>query len=133
MTKLAYQPHQIQRQQLKPLKSHIIVTDMNFEVRLSQGGIILPGDNGTTKGIRPRWARVYAVGPEQKNVQVGQWILVAHGRWTRGLDIEDEDGKHTIRRVDPKDILLISDEQMDDETFSDAIHVDKKPDHVLHS
>jgi co-chaperonin GroES (HSP10) len=133
MTKLAYQPHQIQRQQLKPLKSHIIVTDMNFEVRLSQGGIILPGDNGTTKGIRPRWARVYAIGPEQKNVQVGQWILVAHGRWTRGLDIEDEDGKHTIRRVDPKDILLISDEKMDDETFSDAIHVDKKPDHVLHS
>lgn len=133
MTKLAYQPHQIQRQQLKPLKSHIIVTDMNFEVRLSQGGIILPGDNGTTKGIRPRWARVYAVGPEQKNVRVGQWILVAHGRWTRGLDIEDEDGKHTIRRVDPKDILLISDEKMDDETFSDAIHVDKKPDHVLHS
>jgi co-chaperonin GroES (HSP10) len=133
MTKLAYQPHQIQRQQLKPLKSHIIVTDMNFEVRLSQGGIILPGDNGTTKGIRPRWARVYAVGPEQQNVQVGQWILVAHGRWTRGLDIEDEDGKHTIRRVDPKDILLISDKPMEDETFSDAIHVDKKPGHMLHS
>jgi co-chaperonin GroES (HSP10) len=133
MTKLAYQPHQIQRQQLKPLKSHIIVTDMNFEVRLSQGGIILPGDNGTTKGIRPRWARVYAIGPEQKNVQVGQWILVAHGRWTRGLDIEDEDGKHTIRRVDPKDILLISDEKMDDETFSDAIHVDAKPEHMQHN
>jgi co-chaperonin GroES (HSP10) len=133
MTKLAYQPHQIQRQQLKPLKSHIIVTDMNFEVRLSQGGIILPGDNGTTKGIRPRWARVYAIGPEQQNVQVGQWILVAHGRWTRGLDIEDENGKHTIRRVDPKDILLISDEQMDDETFSDAIHVDAKPEHMQHN
>jgi co-chaperonin GroES (HSP10) len=133
MTKLAYQPHQIQRQQLKPLKSHIIVTNMNFEVRLSQGGIILPGDNGTTKGIRPRWARVYAVGPEQQNVQVGQWILVAHGRWTRGLDIEDEDGKHTIRRVDPKDILLISDNLMEDETFSDAIHVDAKPAHMQHN
>jgi co-chaperonin GroES (HSP10) len=133
MTKHAFQPHQIARHQLKALHDHIIVTDMVFETRLSQGGIILPGDNGTTKGIRPRWAYVYAVGPEQQDIQVGQWILVAHGRWTRGLDIEDEDGKRTIRRVDPKDILLVSDKRMEDETFSDAIHIDKKPDHMLHS
>jgi len=133
MTKMAFQPHQIQRRQLQALKDHVIVSDMNFDVRLSQGGLILPGDNGTTRGIRPRWAEIYAVGPEQKDVQVGQWILVAHGRWTRGLDIEDENGKRTIRRVDPKDIMLVSDEKMEDETFSDAIHVDKKPDHMLHS
>jgi len=133
MTKLAFQPHQISKQQLRALKDHVIVAEMNFETRLSQGGIILPGDNGTTKGIRPRWAQVYAVGPDQNEVTVGQWILVAHGRWTRGLDIEDESGKHTIRRVDPKDILLVSDNRMEDETFSDAIHVDKKPDNMLHS
>jgi hypothetical protein len=52
--------------------------------------------------------------------------LVAHGRWTRGIEIEDDTGVHTIRRVDADDILLMSDEQPSDETMSDAIHIDAK-------
>jgi hypothetical protein len=27
----------------------------------------------------------------------------------------------------------VSDEQPHDETFSDAVHIEKKPDHMLHS
>jgi hypothetical protein len=59
---------------------------------------------------------------------------VDHGRWTRGLDIEDETGKHTIRKIDPKDILLVSDseEMPQDSTMSTAIHVEKAPAHMLH-
>lgn len=133
MTKLAFEPHRICREQLKPLNDSVIVSEMVFDQRLSRGGLILLNDNGTTQGIRPRWAQVYAVGPEQHDVKVGQWILVAHGRWTRGIDIEDESGKLTIRRVDPKDILLLSEERMDDETFSDAVHAEKKPDYMLHN
>lgn len=133
MSKFAYEAHQIKKEKLRPINDHIVVTDMNFDTRLSTGGIYIPGDNGTTRGIRPRWGHVYAVGPDQHDVQVGQWVLVAHGRWTRGLKIEDETGQKDIRRVDPKDILLVSDEKMDDETYSAAIHVDKKPDHMLHS
>jgi hypothetical protein len=48
--------------------------------------------------------------------------MVSHGRWTRGIDIEDETGKKTLRRVDPSDILLASDEQVYDETFSDKVY-----------
>jgi hypothetical protein len=96
---------------------------MTFDQRITSGGLILLNDNGTSLGIRPRWGQVYAVGPKQKDIQVGQWICVAHGRWTRGLDIEDESGKCTIRRIDPKDILLISDQQQYDHTMSAAIHV----------
>jgi hypothetical protein len=49
---------------------------------------------------------------------------VAHGRWTRGVEIEDAEGTViTIRKVDPKDILLISDEQPSDDTMSDAVQV----------
>jgi len=48
--------------------------------------------------------------------------MISHGRWTRGVDIEDEEGPKTIRRVDPADILLISDEQVYDETFSDKVY-----------
>ena len=134
-TKAAFSAHKIVRDKLKPLNDSVIVSDMVFDERLSRGGIVLVNDNGSTRGIRPRWAQVYAVGPEQKDpdLQPGKWVLVAHGRWTRGIDIEDESGKRTLRRIDPKDVLLASDEHVPDETFSDAIHIDKKPDHMLHT
>jgi len=133
MTKLAFQPHQIARNRLQPLNDSVVVADMMFDERITTGGIVLLNDNGKGTGIRPRWAQVYAVGPEQQDVVVGQWICVAHGRWTRGIDIEDESGKQTLRRVDPRDILLVSNEQPQDETFSDAVHIDRKPDHMLHT
>ena len=104
----------------------ILVTEMNFKERFTSSGIVIPGDNGKTAGIRPRWGRVYAVGPEQTDVRVGEWVCVAHGRWTRGIDIEDGDVKRTIRKIDPKDILISADERPNDLTFSDAIHVEKK-------
>lgn len=132
--KPAFAPHKLNKNQIRAIKSDVIVTDMNFDVRLSNGGLILLNDNGKSTGIRPRWGRVYAVGPKQQDVKVGQWICVDHGRWTRGLDIEDESGKRTIRKIDPKDILLVSDseEMPQDETMSTAIHVEKKPDYMLH-
>ena len=133
MTKAAYAAHQLQRRQLRPLKDSVIVSDMIFDVRISTGGIIIPNDNGKSTGIRPRWGQVYAVGPDQQDVVPGQWVCVEHGRWTRGIDVEDESGKITLRRVDPKDIMMISDEQPNDDTFSTAIHVEAKPTHMQHN
>jgi len=127
-TKAAYSPHQLPKSSIKPLLNHIIVSDMVFDQRITTGGIILLNDNGTGNGIRPRWGRVYAIGPNQKDVSVGQWVMVAHGRWTRGIDIEDETGKITLRKIDPNDILLVSDDQErpSDETHSSAVHVNKQ-------
>ena len=126
MTKLAFQPHQLQQSQIRPLANSVIVSEMIFDQRITSSGIILPNDNGTGSGIRPRWGQVYAVGPEQTDVTVGQWICVAHGRWTRGIDIEDESGKKTLRRIDPNDILMVSDELPQDDTMSDAVNVAKQ-------
>lgn len=133
MIKAAFEPHKIRREQLKPLNDAVIVADMQFTGRQLSSGIILLNDNGKSSGIRPRWGKVYAVGPLQQDVEVGQWVCVAHGRWTRGIDIEDENGKTTLRRIDPKDIFLISDEEVQDETFSDAIQVESAPSHMLHN
>lgn len=126
--KTMYTPHKIAREKFCAIRDHVIVHEMLFDARITNGGIYIPNDNGKGHGIRPRWGRVYAVGPEQKNVSVGQWVMVAHGRWTRGLEIEDENGPQTVRKIDPKDILLVSDspESPTDETFSTAIHIDKK-------
>ena len=126
MTKLAFQPYQLRQSQIHPLNNSVIVSEMIFDQRITSSGIILPNDNGTGSGIRPRWGQVYAVGPEQTDVTVGQWICVAHGRWTRGIDIEDESGKKTLRRIDPNDILMVSDELPQDDTMSDAVNVAKQ-------
>jgi co-chaperonin GroES (HSP10) len=131
--KLAYSAHQLNKNQIHPLNDSVIVADMTFVERFTTGGIVLLNDNGKSTGIRPRWGQVYAVGPEQHEVTVGQWVCVAHGRWTRGIEVEDETGKQTLRRVDPKDIMLVSDEQPQDETFSAAIHVEAKPTHMQHN
>jgi hypothetical protein len=121
MTKSAFAPHRIDQQQFHPIRDWVICTDMNFDGRTLSSGVILLGDNGKSQGVRPRWGQVYAVGPDQHDVQVGDWICVAHGRWTRGLDIEDEHGKKTVRRIDPKDIMLVSDQLPSDDTMSNAV------------
>ena len=133
MTKAAFSAHKITCDQLKPLHDSVIVSDMTFDERLTSGGIVLLSDNGKSTGIRPRWGRVYAVGPDQKDIQVGTWVCVEHGRWTRGIEIEDENGKQTLRRVDPKDVMMESDEEPADVTFSQAIHVEAKPTHIQHN
>ena len=126
MNKLAFQPHRINKHNLIAIKKDVIVTDMEFDQRITQAGLILPNDNGTSLGIRPRWGQIYAVGPDQTDVRIGQWICVAHGRWTRGLEIEDESGGKTIRKIDPKDILLVTDDQPQDDTMSSAVHIQKQ-------
>lgn len=121
MTKAAFAPHQISQQNFQPIRDWVIATEMNFEGRTLSSGVILLNDNGRSDGIRPRWGKVYAVGPDQTDIKVGDWICVAHGRWTRGLDIEDETGKKTVRRIDPNDILLVSDQLPHDDTVSTAV------------
>jgi co-chaperonin GroES (HSP10) len=111
---MAYNPAKVNS--IRAVGDHVIVTEMNFDEKISHGGIIIPTGDRKLEGIHARWARVYATGPKQQDVRVGQYILVKHGRWTRGLDIEDPEGNKTIRRVDNKDILMVSDVPQQDET-----------------
>lgn len=126
MNKAAFAPYKLSADSLEPLRDAVVVRDMSFDMRQTSAGIVLLNDNGTGLGIRPRWAQVYAVGPEQQDVRPGDWICVAHGRWTRGIEIDDNGTERTIRRVDPSDILLVSDEQPQDDTMSTAEHVESK-------
>lgn len=126
MSKSAYAPHELTQTDIKALRDNVIVTDMTFDQRITSSGLILPSDNGTSLGIRPRWGQVYVAGPDQQDVKVGDWICVAHGRWTRGLEIEDNGVVRTIRRIDPKDILLVSQHPPQDDTMSDAVHIAKQ-------
>ncbi len=103
---------------IKPIRKHILVRDMNFGEQKTSGGIILRSDDGKSEGVRPRWAKVWATGPEQNDVKIGEWILIEHGRWTRGITLEDDDGSEfTTWRVDPEAILLTSDNKPEGAEF----------------
>ena len=96
---------------VKPLHDGVLVKEMKFDQIVTKSGLIIPGDDGLARGIHPRWAEVIAIGPEQEDVSVSQWILVAHGRWSRGFNVNGD----TCRTVDPKDILMVSDTQPESE------------------
>ena len=103
---------------LIPIRDNVLVTDMNFDARVTAGGIVLPSDDGKSEGIRHRWGRVWKVGPKQVDVKVGEWILLEHGRWTRSVTVVEPDGTEiTIRRADLNGILAVSDEVPGDNTF----------------
>jgi co-chaperonin GroES (HSP10) len=98
-----------------PLKDKIFVSDMDFGIEKTKSGIVVLSDNGKTQGIHPRWGRVWAVGPEQKDVKVGEWVLIEHGRWTRTVEFEEENREIIeLRMVDNNAILMASDEKPED-------------------
>lgn len=103
---------------LRPLHDKVMVTDMNFGEGRTKSGIVLTSDDGKSSGLHPRWCRVLFVGDEQTEIKVGQWLLMQHGRWTRGIKYEQEDGVEiTIHMIDLEGVLLVSDEkpEVDDE------------------
>lgn len=104
---------------IRPLHNKVLVSDMNFGEQRSAGGIVVLGDDGKSEGIKPRWAKVFAVGPEHKEeYSVGDWVLVEHGRWSRGIEAEDSVGnKTTIRMIDVNCVLLWDNKEPDTAVF----------------
>jgi co-chaperonin GroES (HSP10) len=101
-----------------PLRDRVFVSDMEFGGQQSAGGIFIPSANGKAEGITPRWGRVWAIGPDQKEIKVGEWICVEHGRWTRTIEIEQEDGSILeVRMVDTKDVMMTADEKPQDQVY----------------
>jgi hypothetical protein len=92
---------------LRAISDKIIVHGMEFGGQTLNSGIILVD-------------QVYSIGPQANTeLKVGQYVMVAHGRWTRGINITDEEGDKTIRCVDPKDCLLVSDEPQANMAYGD--------------
>ena len=96
---------------IKPLKKRVLVSDMHFGETKTKGGIILTDDDGSESGIHPRWGKVYAIGDQQEDVTVGQWVMVSHGRWSRGFKVKKEGLELEVRMIDENDILLVSDDE----------------------
>ena len=95
----------IKSDDLRPINDRILVTNMEFGEKKTKFGIIISSDDGKDHGIRPRWCKVLKIGKKQKEIKVGDYLLVAHGRWSRAFILKDK----KIFMLDyPKGILLIS-------------------------
>jgi len=100
---------------LSPIKNRVLVSDMHFGEQKTASGLIITDDDGGTRGIYPRWGKVYAIGPDNKDpINVGEWILIEHGRWTRGITLKNGDEELEIRMVEAESILAVSDERPND-------------------
>jgi len=109
-----------------PVGDRVLVSDMNFGEVQTKGGILLLDDNMQNHGIKPRWAKVYAKGPRNKeDYQVGDWIYIEHARWTRAVNIKKGDQILAIRMVDPEFILMMGKEKPKDWYYNKLAMVNK--------
>jgi len=93
----------------------ILVTHMHFGEQVTASGLIISDDDGKTRGIYPRWGCVYDKGPRNnEEYQVGDWVLVEHGRWTRSVSVKDGDSVLECRMIDKDAVLLYTDEKPED-------------------
>jgi len=85
---------------LKTLGNRMIValegiSEMNhIKDQLSNGGIIISaqGGFGSTEGklgLADRWGRVVSIGPDCRDVQVGDRVMVQAQKWTKGFKHDD--------------------------------------------
>ena len=92
--------------------NRVLVTHMDFGEQRTAGGLIISSDDGQTRGIYPRWGKVYDKGPKNNDpYEIGHWVLIEHGRWTRSVLLEQEEEDLEVRMVEAESILAWSNEQ----------------------
>jgi len=110
---MAINVNSIKTKKLRAIGNRVLVTDMEFGEQKTASGLIISSDDGQTRGVYPRWGKVYAKGPKNNDpYEKGQWILVEHGRWTRAMKVQSNgDAAIEIRMVDASNILATSDKR----------------------
>lgn len=97
-------------QKLRPGKDKVIIHNLERGITKTTSGIIIPDDDGTASGIRPRWAQVWKIGRKVLDVKIGDWVLLEHGRWSRHFNFNDGETLHRIHMIDfPEAVLLVTD------------------------
>jgi len=82
------------------------------EEKTTAGGIILTEKDGTEDAIKPRWFKVYSIGEGIEWIDEGAYVLVAHGRWSRGMKVDED---LTVHLLDNKDCLMVTDKDPTDD------------------
>ena len=117
---------------VRAIGNRVLVSDMYFGDQKTASGLIINSDDGQTRGIYPRWGKVYDKGPANNDdYKIGDWILVEHGRWTRSVLLDDNTTEIEIRMVEAESVLAYSAEKPNDvqigAEYSDGEHATVDP------
>lgn len=99
---------------IRALSDSILGTDADFGDQVTAGGIIIQDNSKKSQGITPRWFKVISVGNNIDWVTSGQWVLVQHGRWSDGIQLDSRDTQSDkVWKLDPNGCLMVSDTKPD--------------------
>ena len=99
---------------IQALPNKVLVHNMERGERKTSSGIIIRNDENSSEGVRNRWCQVFSVGEGVDDIKEGEWILVEHGRWSRGIKVDNK----TLYLVDyPNGVLLASESKPQSDSF----------------
>ena len=121
--------------QLKAIRDNVLCTDADFGDQVTEAGIIIKSNIEKSQGITARWFKLLDVGSEcwqelKTGVEEGKWVLVSYGRWTEGIEVEDDrlpNGKGKIWKVEQKSCLAVADSKPKEVYYnSNTVTAEKK-------
>lgn len=103
---------------IQALPGKVLVTELDSGEQVLASGIIIMDDNNKAQGVHPKWAKVYSTGEGVTDIQVGEYILVDTGRWSRTIEVQGL----KLNLVDyPKGVLLAAKERPDHMLYNKII------------
>jgi len=86
------------------LDDTLYIEKIEYGERTLKNGFIIPTETMDHFGnfVRPRWAKVLYKADNIKNVNVGDYILLSHGRWSTGINCVINGIKKTIWYISPQ-------------------------------
>jgi co-chaperonin GroES (HSP10) len=99
---------------LKPLRNTFLFSFFNETVggrivERNRQGLVLINQGTDVQSTDARWGKVLAVGPETKDIKVGDIVLIEYGKWTVGFKY---DGINVWKSDEEKVIALGDDESV---------------------
>lgn len=86
------------------LPDTLYVEKIEYGEKTLKNGFIIPAETMDYLGnfVRPRWAKILYKADNIKNVNVGDYILLSHGRWSSSIKCTIKGIQKTIWYISPK-------------------------------
>lgn len=86
------------------LPDTLYVEKIEYGEKTLKNGFVIPTETMDYLGnfVRPRWAKILYKADNIKNVNVGDYILLSHGRWSSSIKCTIKGVQKTIWYISPK-------------------------------
>lgn len=86
------------------LPDTLYVEKIEYGEKTLKNGFVIPTETMDYLGnfVRPRWAKILYKADNIKNVNVGDYILLSHGRWSSSIKCTIKGIQKTIWYISPK-------------------------------